>query len=121
MERKVFTAINTTSIASTLKMLARSVSIQSNIELDLRMKEFNDKKQFKNALSLFNMQKQHEMSDFAINQALQACVHLRDFQRGSAIHRQLSSGSSKCPYIQTSLVQLYSEFVFFFSRKMREH
>ena len=89
----------------------RCNSIQTNVALGLRMKGLNEKKQFQNALSLFNAAKRNEVNDLAINQALQACIHLRDFQRGSFIYKQLSSRSLKCRHIQTSLVQLFSELL----------
>ena len=61
------------------------------------------------------------MNDLAINQALRACVHLRDYQSGSLIYKQLSSRSLKCRHIQTSLVQLFSEWFSSFSKKKREN
>ena len=98
----------------TVKNFIRYNSIQTNAALGLRIKELNEKKQFENALSLFYTGKQDEMGDLAINQALQACVHLRNFQRGSIIYKQLSSRSLKCHHIQTSLVQLFSELLVVF-------
>ena len=93
----------------TLRSFVRTVSISSNVELGLQMKQLNDKKQFKSALSLFNKHNQREMNDLAINQALKSCLHLRDFQRGLSIYKQLSSPSLKCSHIQSSLVQLFGK------------
>lgn len=118
IKRKSFVTVS--DLISTLRSYVRAVSIPSNVELALQMKELNNKKDFKSALSLFNMYKQCEMNDLAINQALQACVDLRDFRRGSSIYKQLSSRSLKWRHIQTSLVQLVSEWLYSFWKKMRE-
>ena len=98
-------------LISTVRKFSQCNSIQTNVALGLRMKELNEKKQFENALSLFNAGKQDEMRVVAIHQALQACIHLRDFQRGSLIYKQLSSRSLKSHHIQTSLVQLFGELL----------
>ena len=119
IKRKCFFIVD--CLISSQRNFARSVSIESNVSLGIQMKKLNDKKQFKSALSLFNAQKQCEMSDLAINQALRACIYLRDFQHGSSIYEQLSPRSLKCHHIQTSLVQLYGELFSLFSKKMIEY
>jgi hypothetical protein len=119
IKRKSYCILN--CLTSSIINCHRSVSTQSNIDLGLQMKQFNEKKQYKRTLSLLDANKQNEMSNFAINQALQACIHLRDFDRGWSIYEQLSSHSLNCRYIQTSLVQLHSKFLSTFSRKRRTY
>ena len=85
--------------------------MEPNDDLGAQMKQLNDTKQFKQSLSLFGTRKRKlsDMTDLSINQALKACIHLRDFRRGLAIHESLPPRSLKCRQIQMSLVQLYSE------------
>ena len=76
------------------------------------MKIFNDQKQFKKVLELFDMYKKNpsvDSSSMIINEALKACTHLSDLRRGMDIHRLFSSQIKDDPYIGTSLIHFYSQ------------
>ena len=66
------------------------------------MKQLNDAKHFKESLSLFTSREPTNTTDLSSNQALKACIHLDDFQRGMDIHKALPSLSLKCRHIQMS-------------------
>ncbi|CAF1477069.1 unnamed protein product [Adineta ricciae] len=42
-----------------------------------------------------------------LDQALRACIHLNDFQRGKAIHQELPPNFLNNEYIRTTLIRLY--------------
>ena len=99
--------------ASRIVLVKRSVSIQCDANLNAQMKLLNDKKQFRKALELFDEYKDKNigtLSSFTILQALKSCAQIRDLQRGSTIHRFMSSDMKKNSYILTSLIHLYSKF-----------
>nr|ACD54792.1 putative vegetative storage protein-like protein [Philodina roseola] len=106
--------------ASTLRTVDRPPVFPSNDHLGTQMKRLNDAKRFKESLALFDLHKLSNTTDLSINLALKASIHLKDFQRGLTIHKQLSSRSLQCRYIRMSLVQLYSEFVHFISRRFAQ-
>lgn len=90
----------------------RSVTYMSSIAIANRMKIFNQQKAFEKTLELFESNKNNPsvpLSSAMISQALKACTHTRDFQRGIEIHRFVSSRVKDNPYITASLVHLYSE------------
>jgi 3-methyladenine DNA glycosylase AlkD len=96
-------------IRYTQKNKTSSVSSSSSwSKLDSTMKKLIDSKQYRKALNLFDEQSETS-SDIAINLALKACTQLNDHQRGIHIGQQLSSKSLKDPFIQTSLIHLYSK------------
>ncbi len=100
-------------LSSTIIIVKRPVTIKSDFDLVTQMKLFNDQKQFKKALELFDKHKDNKMetcSDFMINQVLKACTNISDLQRGLNIHHMISSRTKKNPYILTSLIHLYSMF-----------
>ncbi len=72
------------------------------------MKQLNDRKQFNKAISLFNHHRQNQATPLIINQALKACIHLNDFQRGKLIHEGLSPFLLNNSFIRTNLIRLYS-------------
>jgi len=93
--------------------LKRSVIIRSDFDLGSQMKLLNDNKQFKKALELFDKYKKDNIetsSSLIITQALKACAHLEDLQRGSTIHHLISSRIKDDFYISASLIHLYSKF-----------
>ena len=96
-------------LSQTIASTNRVAPIQPNIDLGGQMKQLNDAKKYQEALSLFDAQQQVKLTNMAINQALQACIHLRDFHRGSNIHREFYSRSLSCHHMQLSLIQLYSK------------
>ncbi|CAM4786417.1 unnamed protein product, partial [Rotaria magnacalcarata] len=74
--------------------IKRSVIIASDLDLVTKMKFFNDEKQFKKTLQLFDKHKEQNIetcSNSIIIQALKACTQLHDLKRGSLIHRRISS------------------------------
>lgn len=104
-------------IKKSLSILCRSPTIVINkyystrklskVDLSVQMKNLNDKKQYEKTLTLF-YQNSTSVTDVSINQALKACTKQRDLQRGKNIHQQLSSSSLENPFIQCSLLHLYS-------------
>ena len=99
--------------------MERSASIQSNSNFGNQMKLFNEKKQFRKALDLFDKHSKNNtetLSSLVITQALKACAHLKDLHRGSAIHELVSSRAYDDAFISTSIIHLYSksrEAIFF--------
>ncbi|CAF1340153.1 unnamed protein product [Adineta ricciae] len=84
-------------------------SPRSNIELE--MKNLNDKKHFTKALDLFDKHQQSSeiLTDKVIVQALKACTQLTSFERGRSIHEKLSNQSTKNMFVQTSLIHFYMQ------------
>jgi hypothetical protein len=100
-------------LVSPINFLKRSATVPSDNDLSNRMKQLNDKKQFKEALALFDQYKKDNAetsSEFIINQALKACAQSGDLRRGSYIHHHLPSELKNNVYILTSLIHLYSKF-----------
>jgi hypothetical protein len=100
-------------LSSVLISSKRSLIVQSNFNLGSEMKFLNDNKQFEKALQLFDKHKKNNTETFSsliITQALKACTHLKDLQRGSTIHRLISSDMKNDFYISASLIHLYSKF-----------
>ncbi|CAF1145535.1 unnamed protein product [Adineta steineri] len=99
--------------SSLVVSIKRSVTIQSNSHLSTQMKLLNDNKQFKKALALFDKHTKNNAEIFSssiITQALKACTHLRDLERGKTIHRHLISSRTKNDlYTTTSLIHLYMQ------------
>ena len=93
-------------------ILKRSAIVRSDFDLGSQMKLLNDNKQFKKALELFDKYKKDNIktsTSFIITQALKACAHLKDLQRGSTIHHLISSRIKDDVYISASLIHLYSK------------
>jgi hypothetical protein len=72
------------------------------------MKKLFDSKQYKKALDVFHEQSESR-TDVSINIALKSCTMLRNYEYGKIIRQQLSSHSLNNKFIQTSLIQFYSE------------
>ena len=79
------------------------------VDIGIQMKQMNDAKQFHKAMSLFNRYVQKQPTSLIISQALKACIHLKDFDRGKTIHQQLSPPLLSNPFVRTNLIQLYSK------------
>ncbi|CAF0889915.1 unnamed protein product [Adineta steineri] len=76
------------------------------------MKFLNDNKQFNKTLELFDKHRKSKIqtfSSFTITQALKACTHLGDLQRGKNIHHLISTHIKEDVYISTSLIHLYMQ------------
>ncbi|CAF1421845.1 unnamed protein product [Rotaria magnacalcarata] len=103
---------------NSLFMFRRTVSLYQNLyktssslsprEIYSRMKKLIDSKEYKKTLDFFDQQS-HSCTDFEINLALKACISLNEYQRGMNIRKKLSQNSLNNPYIQTTLIQFYSE------------
>ncbi len=78
------------------------------VDIGIQMKQFNDTKQFNKAISLFNLHLKKQPTPLIINQALKACIHLNDLQRGKIIHQGLSPFLLNNHFIRTNLIRLYS-------------
>ncbi|UJR30205.1 hypothetical protein I4U23_017743 [Adineta vaga] len=98
--------------SSLMLFVIRSKSIQSDYDLGMKMKHFNDNKQFRKVLELFDLHMKNNTktsSTLIITQALKACTYLEDFQRGQAIHSLISSPIKHDPSILTSLIHFYMQ------------
>ncbi|CAM4958738.1 unnamed protein product [Rotaria socialis] len=92
--------------------IKRSMIIGSELDLVAKMKFFNDEKQFKKTLQLFDKHQEQNIetcSNSIIIQALKACTQLRDLKRGSLIHHRISSQIKNDSSILFSLIQLYMQ------------
>lgn len=79
------------------------------VDISIQMKQFNDRKEFNKAISLFNHHlRKQKSTPLIINQALKACINLNDFQRGKIIHQELSPFLLNNHFIRTNLIRLYS-------------
>ena len=79
--------------------------------LDIEMKKFNDRKEYKRALDFFYEYEQKNIrmiSNPAINQALKSSTKIKDFQGGSDIYNRYSSRIEKDSFILASLIHFYS-------------
>ncbi|CAF2132356.1 unnamed protein product [Rotaria magnacalcarata] len=90
----------------------RLTNTQSSINLANEMKSLNDKKQFKKTLAILD---QHgttnitTLSNFAIIQALKACAHMRDLQRGKTIQNLIAFRTKNDMYVSSALIHMYVE------------
>ncbi|CAF2094561.1 unnamed protein product [Rotaria magnacalcarata] len=84
-----------------------TLSISSSVKLNATLKKLLDSKQYKEALDLFD-QKFEKCTDFTIDMAIKACTISKDYKRGFHIQKRLSSNSLNNPFIQASLIRLYS-------------
>lgn len=90
----------------------RSIKSQFQVSLEKQMKIFNQEKQFRKVLDLFDLHKNNLSTDFSnmiISQVLKACTQLGDLRQGTDIHRRFSSRIKDDPYIVTALIHMYSE------------
>ena len=79
-----------------------------------QMKMLNDKKQFKQTIELFEREtkkNKEKLSSFIIDQALKACVEVRDFRRGRDIHQLVQHRLSADSSLVKSLIHFYSMFI----------
>lgn len=79
-----------------------------------QMKQLNKQKQFHKTIEIFDSyarESNKSCSRMTVMQALKACAHLRDRQRGQEIHRALSKQiATTDPFIMLALIQLYSRW-----------
>ncbi|CAF1392754.1 unnamed protein product [Rotaria sordida] len=97
---------------SRLIIMKRFVALKSNGDVGAQIKSFNEKKQFKKTLELFDKYKENDvknLSSFIITQALKACTQMGDLQRGLIIHCLISSRIKTDCYISGSLIHLYMQ------------
>ncbi|CAF1590895.1 unnamed protein product [Adineta ricciae] len=76
------------------------------------MKILNDKKQFKQTIELFERETKknnEQLSSFIIDQALKACVQVRDFRRGKDIHQLVQHRLSADSSLVKSLIHYYMQ------------
>lgn len=81
-----------------------------------KLKQLFHFKQYQQILDLFDQQSR-EHTNAEITLALKACILSSQYQRGVNIEKQLSSKALNDPYIQTTLLQLYSKSLFFLPDK----
>ncbi|CAF3812958.1 unnamed protein product [Rotaria sp. Silwood1] len=90
----------------------RYLTVKSDVDLNVQMKLLNDRKQFRKSLDLFDKYKENninKLSSSTITQALKACAQICDLERGSTIHRLISSRINNDFYILASLIHLYMQ------------
>ena len=83
------------------------------VDLGAQMKKLNDNGHYKDSIKLFeDHTKDNEriLTTLAVNQALRACIEIKDYGRGENIHKNLSSLLVQNSFIQTNLIRLYSKF-----------
>jgi hypothetical protein len=85
-----------------------SISSSSSNKLDLSMKKFIELKEYQKALDLFDQQS-HLCTTTTITMALKACIKSYNYQCGVNIHQQLSPHLLNNCFIQTTLIEFYSE------------
>ncbi|CAF0916438.1 unnamed protein product [Adineta steineri] len=98
--------------SSLMIFVRRSIIISSDFDLGMKVKSFNDNRQFGKALDLFDTHKKNNIktsSTFIITQALKACTHLEDLQRGQTIHHFIPSSMKDNSLILASLIHLYMQ------------
>ncbi|CAF1620630.1 unnamed protein product, partial [Adineta ricciae] len=90
--------------------ILRTIGRSSQLNIELEMRRFNERKQFTETLDLFD--KYHNsklLTDRIIVQVLKACAQLSSLERGQNIHKKLSTQFRNDIYIQTSLIHLYMQ------------
>ncbi|CAF3141046.1 unnamed protein product [Rotaria socialis] len=100
------------SAISLIIVARRSIKIESELNLVNQMKLMDDKKQFNKALELFDKHKDKSIdrsSNMILTQILKACAGIGDLQRGSTIHRLVSSRLENDSYLLASLIHLYMQ------------
>ena len=94
-------------------LVKRLVTTRSAVHLGSEMKMLNDKKQFREALRLFDICREQDsqrmLNSMTITQALKACTNTRDLEHGTSIHRIVEARSKEDTYILASLIHLYSK------------
>ncbi|CAF0725107.1 unnamed protein product [Adineta steineri] len=99
-------------LSSLMIFVRRSIIIPSDFDLGMKMKSFNDNKQFGKALDLFDIHKKNNIktaSTYIITQALKACTQLEDLQRGQTIHHLIPLSMKDDSLILASLIHLYMQ------------
>ena len=76
-----------------------------------RIKNYNDQRQYKKALALFeSLSKEEKFTPIVINQTLRSYIEVSNFTKAKDLHRQLSSYLLNNQFIRTTLIRLYSQF-----------
>ena len=86
------------------------------------MKTFNDNKQFRKVLELFNKFNEkniNKCSNWIIIQALKACTKIGDIEYGFKIHNLISTRLKYDSYVLPSLINFYSKFTKYKIDEMR--
>jgi transcriptional regulator of NAD metabolism len=91
-------------------------SSSSSKDINSIMKKLMDDKQYKQVLDLFDKQTK-PCNDVITHMVIKACIHLNKHQRITDIQEKLSPQLLNNPYIQTTLIQFYSELFIFFLMK----
>ena len=82
----------------------------SALKLNSKIKQLIESRQYRQALDLFDKQS-HLSTNSTITLALKASTLARSYKHGVQIHQQLSKQSLTNPWIQTSLIHFYSEWL----------
>ena len=88
------------------------VILRATCSLGMKMKTLNDKKQFQEAIYLFNecdRKGSRNISDAAIGQALKSVTNIKDFKGGLDIYRRYSSRIEKNAFTLASIIHFHSK------------
>ena len=97
-------------ISKILVNTSRPATVAARPYVHIEMKRLNDAGQFSKALALFDeLERDETPRDQAIVQALKACTRLRLLERGVSIHKKLSNRSKSDQFIQSTLINFYSQ------------
>jgi hypothetical protein len=98
-------------VSNVLVNFSRTATVATRLHVDIEMKRLNDTGQFSKALTLFDELERREIPrDQAVVQALKACTRMRQLERGVTIHNKLSNRSKSNHFIQSALINFYSQF-----------
>ncbi len=97
--------------------LSSSSSSSSSKDVDSIMKKLMDDKEYKQVLDLFDKQTK-PCNDVITQMVIKACIHLNKHQRITDIQEKLSPQLLNNSYIQTTLIQFYSELLTFFCNEI---
>ena len=110
-------------LSNIIILIKRSVVNKPNINLSNQLKSFNDLKQYKKTLQLFdeNQIKNNEKtcSRSTLFHVLKASIELQDMKFTSNIQQMITTKFNNDPYLLTSLINLHSkinpqQYLFFF-------
>lgn len=112
MNRFISTKLLEFYVRSLKIFIKYSSNIPYKFDLGNQMKSLNDKKQFRNAIEVFDKHMKSNSKAYpslVITQALKACANIKDYQRGLQIHQLIASRVEQDIHILTSLIHFYSK------------
>jgi len=96
---------------SDLFIIFRRLS-STSIKFDIQMKQFNDQKEYKKSIDLFEKflkeKTLSKISRLAIDQAIRALIELKQYQRAIQMEQNLSPNLIENDFIRTRFIRLHS-------------